>query len=346
MEILKHPARALIALSVVCGDPASQFYSKTVMKVSIRHVLLGLASLVGILLVSLMYMQLSWTLPVHPLKSSGKDPSGGDEGLTIRVNTFKRLDLLEVFVDYYLGKASNGKSSKKSCDLVKQIQVVWSDIDNIPPKSWIEEYGKDNRLVFETHEKDSLNNRFMPTEKITTEAVVSVDDDLIIPCDVLAENLHVWRSFDKTLVGFSPRIHAYDAVTGAMRYLRWQHTWWSGFYSIMLTKASFLHRDYFELFSRVVPKEFLEYVDKVRNCEDIAMAHVVASHSKSAPVWVGGEIYEIGSSGISSNSAHFTDRGQCLETIEEMSSGVLPWIMGYSKVVAMNPFVDYWYLGA
>ena len=316
------------------------------MKVTLKYILLGVSTFVGIFMLILAYMYAYWTLPVPALKSSGRDSIGGDEGLTIRVNTFKRLDLLEVFVDYYLGKASNGRSRKKNCDLVKQIQVVWSDVDNKPPMNWMQEYGKDNRLVFEIHEKDSLNNRFMPTAKIDTEAVMSIDDDLIIPCDVLAENLHVWRSFDKTLVGFSPRIHAYDVVSGAMRYLRWQHTWWSGFYSIMLTKASFLHRDYFELFSRMIPKDFLDYVDEVRNCEDIAMAHVVAMHSKSAPVWIGGEIYEIGASGISSNSGHFADRGQCLETIKTMSSGALPWIMGYSKIITMNPFVDYWYLGA
>lgn len=310
---------------------------------------MGIFGILGSILLSYFYMRVYWTLPIPSLKNTGSQSSGGgDEGVTIRVNTFKRLDLLEVFVDYYLGKAESGRHSKKNCDFVKQIQVVWSDKSKLPPKDWVEKYGQDGkRLVFEIHENDSLNNRFLPKVSIETEAVLSIDDDLIIPCDTLAENLHVWRSFDKTLVGFSPRIYAYDVLSGALKYLRWQHTWWSGFYSIMLTKASYIHRGYFELFSKLVPKDFLDYVDQVRNCEDIAMAHVVSMHSKSAPVWVGGEVYEIGSTGgISSNSNHFSDRGMCLEKMKDISAGVMPWINGYSKVISMNPFVDYWYLGA
>lgn len=34
---------------------------------------------------------------------------------------------------------------------------------------------------------------------------------------------------------------------GQRNYLRWQHTWWSGTYSIILTKASLLHRDYLKV---------------------------------------------------------------------------------------------------
>ena len=77
-------------------------------------------------------------------------------------------------------------------------------------------------------------------------------------------------------MGFSPRMHAFDIVSGKSRYLRWQHTWWSGLYSIMLTKISFLHRDHLRDYETHVPPTFKAYVDKHRNCEDIAMAYVVA----------------------------------------------------------------------
>jgi hypothetical protein len=113
-----------------------------------------------------------------------------------------------------------------------------------------------------------------------------------------------------------------------------------------------------------VPPQFLAYVDSARNCEDIAMAHVVASASRSPPVWVGGEIYEIGSSGISSGGSHFADRGLCLQRLRDLTSdssskylsesgsGVdssgregVPWVTGYAKVLAMG-LLDYFYLGA
>ena len=85
---------------------------------------------------------------------------------------------------------------------MKQIQVVWSDPDSQPPTSWIKDYGE--RLVFEVHDDNVSSNRFLAKTVIETDAVFSVDDDLIIPCTTLAENLRTWRSFDRTLVGFSP----------------------------------------------------------------------------------------------------------------------------------------------
>jgi len=47
----------------------------------------------------------------------------------------------------------------------------------------------------------------------------------------------------------------------------------------MLTKASILHRDYLTSFAdgSLLPAGFLKHIDKTRNCEDIAMAYVVAA---------------------------------------------------------------------
>ena len=42
-------------------------------------------------------------------------------------------------------------------------------------------------------------------------------------------------------------------------------------YAIMLTKASFIHKDYLEEFRKNVPAKFLEHIKTNRNCEDIAM---------------------------------------------------------------------------
>lgn len=69
---------------------------------------------------------------------------------------------------------------------------------------------------------------------------------------------------------------AYDVISGNQRYLNWQYTWWSGVYTIMLTKAAIMHRDYLPDYEKLVPKEMLTHIDKNRNCEDISMAHVVA----------------------------------------------------------------------
>lgn len=46
------------------------------------------------------------------------------------------------------------------------------------------------------------------------QAVLSIDDDLVTPCHTLDDALSVWRSNKRALVGFSPRMHTYDIVTG------------------------------------------------------------------------------------------------------------------------------------
>ena len=305
------------------------------------HVIRIALGAVASLLLFYVYLKTTLTLDIDG-RSIGARSFGEDDGVTIRVNTFRRLDLLELFLDYYLGSDKEG-GRKKECSLVKQVQVVWSDPANQPPTSWVKEYGE--RLVFEVHDEDTLSNRFLPKTAIETDAVFSVDDDLIIPCATLAENLRTWRSFDETLVGFSPRMYAYDVYSGAVKYLKWQHTWWSGMYAIMLTKASFLHRDYLDEFRENVPAEFLEHIKTNRNCEDIAMAHIVASKSRSAPMWVGGEIYEVGEQGISSGSSHFNDRGKCLQMLQSMTA-TFPWVTGYSKMMPLSRLQDLWYLGA
>jgi hypothetical protein len=293
-------------------------------------------------------------------------------GLTIRVNTFRRMDLIEGFLGYY-----TAAKRKETCSFIKEITVVWSDTDSAPPVDLLEKYnakvenGKagripdsetststsTSRVVFEVHDRNSLNNRFLPLQQPSTEAVLSIDDDLIIPCEELARNLIVWSSFPHSLVGYSPRMHAQDATTGKMRYLRWQHTWWSGVYSIVLTKASFMHRDSLREFGAKVPDVFRQHVDKVRNCEDLAMALTVARQTRAAPVWIDGIVYEVSGQnvgGISSGGRHFDTRSECLEVLRGLplslplslpesgsdgSTGLdaaLPWVTGYQKVVSLS----------
>ena len=67
----------------------------------------------------------------------------------------------------------------------------------------------------------------------------------------------------------------YDPVSGRERYLRWQHTWWNGVYTVMLTKVSLLATSYLRACQAMVPTTVLNYIDKGRNCEDIAMAYVI-----------------------------------------------------------------------
>ena len=61
-------------------------------------------------------------------------------------------------------------------------------------------------------------------------------------------------------------------------------------YSIMLTKAALLHRDYLPLYDAIVPASFLKSIDENRNCEDLAMAYVVAT--VVSKIWVKPKAFE------------------------------------------------------
>ncbi len=69
-------------------------------------------------------------------------------------------------------------------------------------------------VKFEVHKRNSLANRFKPILDINTDAILSIDDDLIVPCDDLTDLMNLWRSNSNTLVGYSPRMYAYDLTTG------------------------------------------------------------------------------------------------------------------------------------
>ena len=250
-----------------------------------------------------------------------------DVEYTIRVNTFRRNDLLEKFLDHY-----------QYCDEAKEIQVVWSDQSADPPFKWLKRYPA-GKVHFEVHAKNSLNNRFMPQRELLTDAVLSIDDDLIVDCGTLRFAAGVWQANPWALVGFSPRIATIDHETGITEYKRWQHTWWNGFYSIVLTKISFLHKAYLKRYTAIVPNEVLTYVDEHRNCEDLTMAYIIASDEHNArPVWVSGQVWEEAASGISSGASHFEERGKCLAVLDKYmpTPEHWPWLLSNQKAKTLS----------
>jgi hypothetical protein len=157
--------------------------------------------------------------------------------------------------------------------------------------------------------------------------VLTIDDDIIIKCEDLSFLLHTWLVNQRVIVGISPRIHRYDAESGDLRYLNWQYTWWNGAYSIVLTKASVMHRSYIlgpdpgpgqgdalpgnsvPIFDRNTPPRLLSFIDEQRNCEDLAIAHQTTREARAAPVWASVLYYDVANGGISSGgAAHFQKR--------------------------------------
>ena len=82
--------------------------------------------------------------------------------ITARINTFRRNDLLKSSISHYL-----------TCNVIHEIQIIWSDLSNQPP-SLKDLNVETNKVKFEVHDKDSLNNRFLPKLDIKTKVTLVI----------------------------------------------------------------------------------------------------------------------------------------------------------------------------
>ncbi|KAK9283392.1 hypothetical protein L1049_011634 [Liquidambar formosana] len=235
------------------------------------------------------------------------------KGYTILMNTWKRNDLLKKSISHYT-----------KCAGLDSIHIVWSEPD--PPSDSLTNFlnhviksnsrgGRQIELKYDINKEDSLNNRFKEIKGLKTDAVFSIDDDVIFPCSSVEFAFNVWRSAPDTMVGYVPRVHWLDQSKGNMDhyiYGGWWSVWWMGTYSMVLSKAAFFHKKYLSLYTNEMPASIRDYVTKNRNCEDIAMSFLVANATGASPIWVKGDINEIGSTGISSLGGHSEKRSECV----------------------------------
>ncbi|PSS33334.1 Glycosyltransferase family 64 protein [Actinidia chinensis var. chinensis] len=101
-------------------------------------------------------------------------------GYALLINTWKRHDLLKQSISHY-----------KSCRGLDSIHIVWSEPE--PPSDNLVKFlnhvvhsnARDGRQIepkFDINKEDSLNNRFKEIKDLKTDAVFSIDDDIIFPC--------------------------------------------------------------------------------------------------------------------------------------------------------------------
>lgn len=255
---------------------------------------------------------------------------GAENTFTVRMNTWRRNDLLKKSAEHYA-----------SCTCVGQIQVVWSDQENKPPRLELFREEARAKIAFEVHDTNSLNHRFNVTSPLDTMAIFSTDDDLEIPCEDLQFAFEAWQSSQLAMVGFSPRVVTQDIHTGRHRYRSWRVVRWNGMYNVILTKCCFLHRDHLRTYVEKMPLTALSYIDDHRNCEDIAMSMVVAKYFGTPPLWVKGKFKEIGQNGISALPDHFEARSQCVDFFASQFDG-MPLIGTSSKVYPIRTGLLSW----
>ncbi|KAM2281120.1 hypothetical protein ACFX1S_041761 [Malus domestica] len=252
---------------------------------------------------------MGWTSHTAVLERS----SDSRKGYSIVMNTWKRYDLLKQSISHY-----------SRCPRLDSIHIVWSEPS--PPSDSLTKFldhivhlntrdGRQVELKYDINKEDSLNNRFKEIKDLRTDAVFSIDDDVIFPCSSVEFAFDVWQSASDTMVGFVPRMHWVDPKGDKNHYIYggWWSVWWTGTYSMVLSKAAFFHKKYLSLYTNEMPASIKEFITKNRNCEDIAMSFLVANVTNAPPIWVKGKIFEIGSTGISTLGGHTEKRTNCVD---------------------------------
>jgi alpha-1,4-N-acetylglucosaminyltransferase EXTL3 len=164
---------------------------------------------------------------------------------------------------------------------LNKVVVVWNS-DQSKPTDSIQWPDIGAEVVVIQTERNSLNNRFIPYDDITTEAVLSIDDDAHLRHDEILFGFRVWRESRDRIVGFPGRFHAWNAKDGQWNYNS-NHTCEL---SMVLTGAAFFHKYYMYLYTNWMPAYIRELVDEFMNCEDIAMNFLVSHLTKKPPIKV------------------------------------------------------------
>ncbi|XP_011135760.1 exostosin-2 isoform X2 [Harpegnathos saltator] len=215
-----------------------------------------------------------WNIPSYKGKTSPlflPVTAPKTRGFTAVILTYDRLELLFLLINKLVKVPSLSK-----------VLVIWNNQQKDPPHS--SRWPKVNKplKVIQTKE-NKLSNRFYPYDEIETEAVLSIDDDIImLTADEVEFAYEVWREFPDRIVGFPSRIHMWDNGTNCWKY----ESEWTNSISMVLTGAAFHHKYWNYMYTTAMPGDIKEWVDEHMNCEDIAMNFLVANITGKAPIKV------------------------------------------------------------
>ncbi|RKO90228.1 exostosin [Blyttiomyces helicus] len=248
------------------------------------------------------------------------------ETFSVLIGTWDRIELLKKLISHY-----------RKSPLVEKIFVTWHN-PNAPVPEALLDLGRGDkttklpqaRVEFLRKRTNSLNNRFNPVPRLKTKAVLIADDDVRVPLEDLHLAFNAWRLRPESLTGFFPRGHR-RGVNGTWEYLLRQDERTPG-YDMMLTKAMFIDADLLFSYTCLLPLSIHAYVDRMRNCEDIAFNMMASGLTGkilaypltlplplippcpgASPTAVMSKIDDFGTTkGISSASAHRNDRANCI----------------------------------
>lgn len=213
---------------------------------------------------------------VRVASGSNRFDAPATDAYTIVVNTYRRDSCLQRVVAHW-----------RQCAGASEVRVSWSDVERDPPRWALDDTARTPAgYAIDVHRENKLTNRFHPLgdagDGFQTDAVFSVDDDLLYDCDLVDEAFEIWkRNGGVRMVGFAPRMLHTDGYV------------WSDPYrgakrknTLFVTKGAFVHRDAYAAFFGTETAALRDLVDARLTAEDILMSIVFASTYEQAPLHV------------------------------------------------------------
>jgi alpha-1,4-N-acetylglucosaminyltransferase EXTL3 len=190
------------------------------------------------------------------------------EQFTVVIVTYKRnKELME------------GLPHLKGIPSLNKVVIVWNNEEDLSSDLKWPDIGVP--IVVVRGKGNSLNNKFLPYKEIETEAVLQLDDDVIIAPEEIEFGFRVWCENRERMVGFFGPSHIYN-----FKDKRWDYAATNCKFSMSLTGCTFIHKTYMYLYSYLMPKEVREMVDRIMDCEDIAMNFLASHLSRKPPMKV------------------------------------------------------------
>ncbi|XP_070252345.1 exostosin-like 2 [Myotis yumanensis] len=241
---------------------------------------------------------------------------------TLIMQTYNRSDLLLRLLNHY-----------QAVPQLHKAIVVWNNVGEKPPEDLWNSLGPHPvPVIFKPQTTNRMRNRLQAFPELETQAVLMVDDDMLISAQDLAFAFSVWQQFPDQIVGFVPRKHV-STASGVYSYggfeLQTPGVGDGDQYSMVLIGASFFSSKYLELFQRQ-PAAVHALVDDTQNCDDIAMNFLIAKHTGKTsgvfvkPVNMGNLEKETsgGHPGMWHRAEHFLQRSYCVNKLVSVYGGM------------------------
>ncbi|GMT18545.1 hypothetical protein PFISCL1PPCAC_9842, partial [Pristionchus fissidentatus] len=212
------------------------------------------------------------------------------------------------------------------CPHLNKVLIIWNNVDRDPPGSWPQIHVP---VEFVRSARNSLNNRFMPYDRIETEAVFSIDDDMEVGHAELVYAFKVWRQNRDRIVGFVDRFHSRSGVTS--RYGKME----SCEYSMLLDSFFVAHKEFFYEYTYNMHPAIRKHVDDTVNCGDLAFNYLVSHITRKAPIKVQkatGYWNDKSKPGLSGQDDHYRERDECIQKFNVIY-GYNPLVLSQVKAV-------------